>query len=83
MQAEVLIYMLVAYLEFMEEEERLNGIESDKKAEVARLEEIYETRIRALGREIAVLKKKNEQLSVFAGKVFFFAASRRAFSSAS
>ena len=52
----------------MEEEERLNGIESDKKAEVARLEEIYETRIRALGREIAVLKKKNEQLSVFAGK---------------
>ena len=54
--------------EFMEEEERLNGIESDKKAEVARLEEIYETRIRALGREIAVLKKKNEQLSVFAGK---------------
>ena len=35
---------------------------------MARLEEIYETRIRALGREIAVLKKKNEQLSVFAGK---------------
>ena len=54
--------------EFMEEEARLAAAEENKKSEVLRLEAIYETRIKTLGREITILKNKNAELSVFAGK---------------
>ena len=54
--------------EFMEEETRLADAERMKSEEVARLEAIYDTRVRTLQREIAILKNKNVELSVFAGK---------------
>ena len=54
--------------EFMEEETRLADAEKAKSDEVARLEAIYETRVRTLQREITILKNKNVELSVFAGK---------------
>ena len=52
----------------MEEETRLADAEKAKSDEVARLEAIYETRVRTLQREITILKNKNVELSVFAGK---------------
>ena len=54
--------------EFMEEETRLFDAEKAKTDEVARLQSIYDTRVRTLQREITILKNKNVELSVFAGK---------------
>ena len=59
--------------EFMEEETRLADAEKAKSDEVARLEAIYVSP-RTLQREITILKNKNVELSVFAGKALLWDA---------
>ena len=54
--------------EFMEEEVRLADAEKNKSDEVDRLQSIYDTRVQTLQREITILRNKNVELSVFAGK---------------